>query len=173
MWVRILEWQVNNLKVEVTLHQNIFLHIFLLPQNFYLDEFENLMDELLFRLNALSNSLHYSLAEKPHYQLAHGYYYNQEVTWIDWCLLLTVRFWDLHWYWFKFLMVNFNHCSALRLYKIIRLVQRSICPIMLILHSEECWTHVLGKSNNYRKLGNRMFTVPLASYKFKMNHITD
>ncbi|XP_032895616.1 polycystic kidney disease protein 1-like 1 [Amblyraja radiata] len=46
--------------------------------NFYLDEFENLMDELLFRLNALSNSLHYSLAEKPHYQLAHGYYYNQE-----------------------------------------------------------------------------------------------
>ncbi|XP_041096027.1 polycystic kidney disease protein 1-like 1 [Polyodon spathula] len=32
--------------------------------NFYLDEFENLMDELLFRLNAFSNSLHRSLPAK-------------------------------------------------------------------------------------------------------------
>ncbi|GCC22571.1 hypothetical protein chiPu_0000959 [Chiloscyllium punctatum] len=51
--------------------------------NFYLDEFENLMDELLFRLNALSNSLHHSLPAKPHFLgdspsgLGHGYYYNQ------------------------------------------------------------------------------------------------
>ncbi|XP_067861567.1 polycystin-1-like protein 1 isoform X2 [Heptranchias perlo] len=50
---------------------------------FYLDEFENLMDELLFRLNALSNSLHHSLPAKPHYLedspygLGPGYYYNQ------------------------------------------------------------------------------------------------
>ncbi|XP_041039902.1 polycystic kidney disease protein 1-like 1 [Carcharodon carcharias] len=51
--------------------------------NFYLDEFENLMDELLFRLNALSNSLHHSLPAKPHiledspYGLGPGYYFNQ------------------------------------------------------------------------------------------------
>ncbi|XP_048464116.1 polycystic kidney disease protein 1-like 1 [Rhincodon typus] len=51
--------------------------------NFYLDEFENLLDELLFRLNALSNSLHHSLPAKPHlledspYGLNRGYYYNQ------------------------------------------------------------------------------------------------
>ncbi|XP_029442948.1 polycystic kidney disease protein 1-like 1 [Rhinatrema bivittatum] len=32
--------------------------------NFYLDEFENLMDELLFRLNAFSDSLHHSLPTK-------------------------------------------------------------------------------------------------------------
>nr|XP_033786352.1 polycystic kidney disease protein 1-like 1 isoform X2 [Geotrypetes seraphini] len=32
--------------------------------NFYLDEFENLMDELLFRLNAFSDSLHHSLPMK-------------------------------------------------------------------------------------------------------------
>ncbi|KAM8967024.1 polycystin-1-like protein 1 [Pelodytes ibericus] len=35
--------------------------------NFYLDEFEDLIDELLFRLNAISNSLHHSLPVKPHY----------------------------------------------------------------------------------------------------------
>ncbi|XP_063778763.1 polycystin-1-like protein 1 isoform X2 [Pseudophryne corroboree] len=34
--------------------------------NFYLDEFEDLIDELLFRLNAISNSLHHSLPAKPH-----------------------------------------------------------------------------------------------------------
>ncbi|XP_038652376.1 polycystic kidney disease protein 1-like 1 [Scyliorhinus canicula] len=51
--------------------------------NLYLDEFENLMDELLFRLNALSNSLHHSLPAKPHflqdspYGLGAGYYFNQ------------------------------------------------------------------------------------------------
>ncbi|XP_036410976.1 polycystic kidney disease 1 like 1 [Megalops cyprinoides] len=32
--------------------------------NFYLEEFENLVDELLFRLNALSNSLHHTLPNK-------------------------------------------------------------------------------------------------------------
>ncbi|XP_075070470.1 polycystin-1-like protein 1 [Mixophyes fleayi] len=32
--------------------------------NFYLDEFEDLIDELLFRLNAISNSLHHSLPAK-------------------------------------------------------------------------------------------------------------
>ncbi|XP_067867286.1 polycystin-1-like protein 1 isoform X2 [Heterodontus francisci] len=51
--------------------------------NLYLDEFENLMDELLFRLNALSNSLHHSLPAKPHfleetsYGSGPGHYYNQ------------------------------------------------------------------------------------------------
>ncbi|XP_072910455.1 polycystin-1-like protein 1 [Hemitrygon akajei] len=59
-------------------------HISTQGNNFYLDEFENLMDELLFRLNALSNSLHHSLPAKPRYledspyELAPGYYYNQE-----------------------------------------------------------------------------------------------
>uniref|UniRef100_A0A4W3K096 Uncharacterized LOC103181216 n=1 Tax=Callorhinchus milii TaxID=7868 RepID=A0A4W3K096_CALMI len=53
--------------------------------NFYLDEFEDLMDELLFRLNAMSNSLHHALPPKqPHYledgspsALAPGLYSNQ------------------------------------------------------------------------------------------------
>ncbi|XP_051872179.1 polycystic kidney disease protein 1-like 1 [Pristis pectinata] len=59
-------------------------HVSTRGNNFYLDEFENLMDELLFRLNALSNSLHCSLPAKSHYledspyELAPGYYYNQE-----------------------------------------------------------------------------------------------
>ncbi|XP_062900047.1 polycystin-1-like protein 1 isoform X3 [Mobula hypostoma] len=59
-------------------------HVSTQGNNFYLDEFENLMDELLFRLNALSNSLHHSLPTKPHYledspyELDPGYYYNQE-----------------------------------------------------------------------------------------------
>ncbi|XP_078544308.1 polycystin-1-like protein 1 [Lissotriton helveticus] len=35
--------------------------------HFYLDEFENLIDELLFRLNAFSNSLHHSLPAKPYH----------------------------------------------------------------------------------------------------------
>ncbi|XP_069072241.1 polycystin-1-like protein 1 [Pleurodeles waltl] len=35
--------------------------------NFYLDEFENLIDELLFRLNAFSNSLHHSLPAKSYH----------------------------------------------------------------------------------------------------------
>ncbi|XP_069469434.1 polycystin-1-like protein 1 [Ambystoma mexicanum] len=35
--------------------------------NLYLDEFENLIDELLFRLNAFSNSLHHSLPAKPYH----------------------------------------------------------------------------------------------------------
>ncbi|XP_041422038.1 polycystic kidney disease protein 1-like 1 isoform X3 [Xenopus laevis] len=34
--------------------------------NFYLEEFEDLIDELLFRLNAISNSLHHSLPAKLH-----------------------------------------------------------------------------------------------------------
>ncbi|XP_040210381.1 polycystic kidney disease protein 1-like 1 [Rana temporaria] len=34
--------------------------------NFYLDEFEDLIDELLFRLNAISDSLHHSLPAKSH-----------------------------------------------------------------------------------------------------------
>ncbi|XP_064409350.1 uncharacterized protein LOC102364382 isoform X1 [Latimeria chalumnae] len=52
--------------------------------NFYLDEFENLMDELLFRLNAFSSSLHHSFpAKQPHYLenspfVSHSdYYYSQ------------------------------------------------------------------------------------------------
>nr|DBA24710.1 TPA: hypothetical protein GDO54_012332 [Pyxicephalus adspersus] len=34
--------------------------------NFYFDEFEDLIDELLFRLNAISDSLHHSLPAKSH-----------------------------------------------------------------------------------------------------------
>ncbi|XP_071384147.1 LOW QUALITY PROTEIN: polycystin-1-like protein 1 [Centroberyx affinis] len=35
-------------------------------RNYYLEEFESLVDELLFRLNALSNSLHHTLPPKAH-----------------------------------------------------------------------------------------------------------
>lgn len=36
-------------------------------QTYYLEEFESLVDELLFRLNALSNSLHHTLPPKAHH----------------------------------------------------------------------------------------------------------
>lgn len=35
-------------------------------QTYYFEEFESLVDELLFRLNALSNSLHHTLPPKAH-----------------------------------------------------------------------------------------------------------
>lgn len=37
---------------------------FFSPQSFYLEEFESLVDELQFRLNAFSNSLHHTLPPK-------------------------------------------------------------------------------------------------------------
>ncbi|XP_053571736.1 uncharacterized protein LOC128661511 [Bombina bombina] len=56
--------------------------------NFYLDEFEDLIDELLFRLNAISNSLHHSLPAKTscyteeeeeanNFETSSDYYFNQ------------------------------------------------------------------------------------------------
>lgn len=39
-------------------------HAFCFFQTYYLEEFESLVDELLFRLNALSNSLHHTLPYK-------------------------------------------------------------------------------------------------------------
>lgn len=44
------------------------VHFFVF-QTYYLEEFESLIDELLFRLNALSNCLHHNLPPKAHHYM--------------------------------------------------------------------------------------------------------
>ncbi|MBN3291773.1 PK1L1 protein, partial [Polypterus senegalus] len=49
--------------------QKLFDNFSIMNNNYYLDEFETLMDELLFRLNSLSNSLYHFLPAKQRFYL--------------------------------------------------------------------------------------------------------